>query len=79
MKFSNQDGQGLIEYLIIVALMGVATISILSVVGSSMSRKFAGIANAIQGDPQDVGKVEVNEGQYKRKDLGDFLKGAVVR
>ena len=37
----NQRGQGLVEYLIIVALMAVATIGIVRVLGQTVSAKFA--------------------------------------
>lgn len=79
MKHLNNRGQGLIEYLIIVALMAVATISVLSVVGSSMTRRFANIAHVIQGDSERVDKVDVRETQYKKKDLGTFLNGSTLK
>lgn len=74
-KFKNQRGQGLIEYLIIVALMGVATIAIVRVMGQTVSSRFATITNALQGK-RDVAPPEaVDESDYKKKDLGNFFDG----
>lgn len=71
----NQKGQGLIEYLIIVAIMGVATIGILRVMGQTLSSRFASITYALQGKKKSVEMEEVNETLYKKKDLGNFING----
>lgn len=70
----NQRGQGLIEYLIIVALMGVATIAIVRVMGEVVSKRFAGISAALQGQTKNQ-TATINESTYKKRDLGDFLNG----
>lgn len=72
----NQRGQGLIEYMIIVALMGVATIAIVRILGEQVSNRFASITLALQGSERQLEKVKVDANSYKRKDLGDFMKGA---
>ncbi len=80
MKFLNQKGQGLIEYLIIVALVAVAGIAVMSVVGQNVQAQFANVAKAIQGDRS--GKAEMNEirkSHYKKKDMGTFFSGSVGR
>jgi pilus assembly protein Flp/PilA len=74
-RLQNQRGQGLIEYLIIVALMGVATIAIMRVMGEAVSKRFAGITAALQGDRINQ-KAKIDESTYKRRDLGNFLNGA---
>jgi pilus assembly protein Flp/PilA len=70
----NQRGQGLIEYLIIVALMGVATIAIVRTMGEAVSKKFTSITYALNGEKRSF-KAIVKEDMYKKKDLGSFLNG----
>ena len=75
-KFSrNENGQGLIEYLIIVALMGVATIAIVRIMGQAVASRFATITHALQGSKRSI-KVKVDSATYKPRDLGNFMSGA---
>lgn len=78
-QISNQSGQGLIEYLVIVGLIAVAGIAVMSVVGQSVQGQFARVANAIQGKDDKVELVEVTEGTYRKKDMSDFFRGASKR
>lgn len=71
----NQKGQGLIEYLIIVALMGVATIAIVRVMGQTVSSRFATITYALQGVKRSAQAEQIDDGHYKKKDLGNFFDG----
>lgn len=71
----NQKGQGLIEYLVIVALMGVATIAIVRVMGQTVSSRFATITYALQGVKRSAQAEQVDDGTYKKKDLGNFFDG----
>lgn len=76
-KINNQSGQGMIEYLIVVALIAVATIGIVRVVGQNVSVQFANIAKALgSGDDRQYKAGEIDDHMYKKKDLGDFLKGS---
>ena len=72
----NQRGQGLVEYLIIVAIMAVATIGIVRVMGQTVSAKFATVTHALQGKRKEVKVEGVEEGLYSKKDLSDFMNGA---
>ena len=77
---SNQRGQGLIEYLVIVALVAVAGIAVMSVVGQNVRAQFANVANSIQGNGQaKVNISEVRESHYKKRDMGDFFRGSSLR
>jgi pilus assembly protein Flp/PilA len=71
----NQRGQGLIEYLIIVALMGVATIAIMRVMGEAVTKRFANITHALQGEESHE-KATIDKSDLKKHDLGDFMNGA---
>lgn len=72
----NKRGQGLIEYLIIVALMAVATIGVVRVMGQTVSAKFATATYALQGKKKSAKVDAVDESLYRRKDLGNFINGA---
>jgi pilus assembly protein Flp/PilA len=71
----NQRGQGLIECLVIVALMGVATIAIVRVMGQTVATKFAGVTAALQGDQQKPKDPEISKSSYQKRDLGNFMEG----
>ena len=71
----NQRGQGLIEYLIIVALMAVATIGIVRVLSQTVSSRFASITWALQGTKRKATLESVDSSLYKKKDLGSFING----
>jgi Flp pilus assembly pilin Flp len=75
LRLRDQRGQGLIEYLIIVALMGVATIAIVRVMSQTVSSRFASITYALQGVKKAAPAETVDESHYKKKDLGNFFDG----
>lgn len=75
----NQRGQGLIEYLLIVALVAIAGISIMKVVGQNVHAQFAKVAYAIQGKrSQSVDIDQIKDEHYKTRDMSDFFKGATT-
>jgi pilus assembly protein Flp/PilA len=74
--FLNQRGQGLIEYLIIVALMGVATIGIIRVMSQAVAARFVSVTYALRGESHKAENAPVEKSLYKKKDLGDFFNGA---
>lgn len=71
-----EKGQGLVEYLIIVALMGVATIGIVRALSQTVSAKFATVTYVIQGKEKSITPDEVRDTYYKKKDLSTFFNGA---
>jgi Flp pilus assembly pilin Flp len=76
----NERGQGLIEYLVIVALVAVAGITIMKVVGQNVRAQFARVASVIQGEnPKDVKMNAVRASQYKSRDMSDFFRGTTTR
>ena len=72
----NQRGQGLIEYLILTALMGVATIGVIRVLNQTVKARFASAVYALQGHPKKVKTDSLKEKDYKKTDLSDFMNGA---
>lgn len=75
----NQRGQSLIEYLILVALMGVATIGIVRTLQGALNSRYASVIHALQGSSKRAAVVEVLDSDLKRKDLSDFMNGAAQR
>lgn len=73
----NRKGQGLVEYLIIVAIVGVASMAVIRVVGANVSIQFARINEALGGRKiERLQEQNVTEDMVKRKDLTNFLDGA---
>jgi Flp pilus assembly pilin Flp len=73
--YKNENGQGLVEYLVIVALMGVAAIAIVRVMGQTVSSRFASVTYALQGVKKSAEAAPIEESHYKKKDLGNFFDG----
>lgn len=71
----NQRGQGLVEYLIIVALISVATIGVVRVLGQAVSSRFTTISYALQGVKRTPQVDAVDESLLKKRDLGNFMDG----
>ena len=77
MKQKNkQKGQGLIEYLILVALMGVATIGVIRVLNQTVKSRFASAVFALQGKAKKVKTESVSAEDYKKSDLSNFMNRA---
>jgi pilus assembly protein Flp/PilA len=71
----NNRGQGLIEYLIIVALMACATIGIVKVLNRTVQVQFANVIYSLQ-DPRSRAKPRMDSlkpSDYEKKDLGNFM------
>lgn len=76
MKKKNNKGQGLIEYLILVALMGVATIGIIRTLNQTIKSRFANAIYALQGRNQKAKTHNLRKEEYQRSDLSNFMSGA---
>ena len=72
----KRKGQGLIEYLILVALMGVATIGVIRVLNQTIKSRFASAVYALQGKSKKVKVESLREQDYKKSDLSNFMNGA---
>ena len=75
----KRKGQGLIEYLILVALMGVATIGVIRVLNQTVKSRFASAVYALQGKSKKVKVDSVKERDYKKTDLSNFMNGAASK
>lgn len=71
----GERGQGLVEYLILVALISVATIAVVRVVGQALNSKLASVAYALQGQRKKPAVDSIPEAHLKKRDLSDFMNG----
>lgn len=78
-KRKTKIGQGMTEYLIIVALVAVGSIAIIRTLGGSLRTGFAKITMGIQGkgNPSSIRDPKISKSQYKRNDMSDFTNGAI--
>jgi pilus assembly protein Flp/PilA len=72
----SEEGQGMTEYIIIVALIAIAAIAVITVFGQNIRALFAASANALTGnEDQDMMKTGgTNNLAAKRKSLSSFGK-----
>lgn len=78
MFLKNKKGQSLVEYLVIVALVAVGSISVVRVVSANVNARFANVANVLGGKAAgtNVEVQEVTSGMTKKKDLSNFFEGS---
>ena len=74
----NSKGQGLVEYLVLIAFAGVACIAAMSYLNHTVSAKITSIVHVLQGRPSSVRFDKPDDSVYKKKDLGNFLNGAAL-
>ena len=74
--FFNKKGQGLIEYLVLIALMGVATIGIIRTLNQTVKSRFANAIYALQGRNQKAKTYNLRKEEFQRSDLSNFMSGA---
>lgn len=71
----DESGQGMTEYIIIVALIAIAAIGVVSIFGDNIRALFGASADALAGNEQrQVGTQELQMGaaQEAHKNLKDF-------
>ena len=76
----NNRGQGLIEYVILVALVGVATIGMVRILQKSVKVNLANVVHALQSDGKTRESFErISEDDLRKSDFSDFMNGAQSR
>ena len=79
-KKLGRKGQALVEYLLLVALMVVASFGVVKLLNHSVRGKFVQVIDAIQG--RESSKVRFDrpeKSDYKKRDMSDFMRGANSR
>ena len=70
------SGQSLVEYLILVAIMAVASVGIVRLLNHTVTAQFARVTRVLQGDTSTPVNIErVDESLFRKKDMGDFIRG----
>lgn len=73
----SKKGQGLIEYLILVAILAVGTIGVVKIVGQNIRIQYANINRGLGAQQTNQLKAkEISDSQINQKDLTNFLEGA---
>lgn len=66
-------GQGMTEYIIIVALVAIASIGVVSIFGNDIQRLYAAATNALAGQTQvDPGTQKARASHTKQRTLKSF-------
>jgi len=74
-KRKRESGQGMTEYILIVALIAIGTIAIVTLFGDQIRNLFVASTKALTGEGGDTEKVDV-QGAEPHKTLKDFAKDA---
>jgi Flp pilus assembly pilin Flp len=78
--FKDQHGQSLIEYVILVALVGVATMGMVRLLQKSVKVNLANVIHALQSDGKRKESFErIGEDDLRKSDFSDFMNGAAQR
>ncbi len=73
MRLRGRKGQGMTEYIIIVALIAIAAIGVVSLFGDNIRALFATSANALAGEEDAKTKTKnANKELYQHKGLKKF-------
>lgn len=77
----DEKGQGMTEYIIIVALIAIAAIGVVTIFGDNIRDLFSGATNALAGETKvKVGTEKARVSHTKSKTLKNFaedLKGSM--
>ncbi len=77
MKYSK--GQGMVEYIILIAIIAVASLGIVKILGNTVTRKLTQITYALQGkspEAKSVGDPKIDKKHWEKRDMDDFYESA---
>jgi len=74
--FKNKEGQGLVEYLILLCLITVSSIAVVSIVGQNIKAQYAKISNAITGKGAQVPMTQALTDSYKIRGMDDYVESS---
>lgn len=72
----NQRGQGLIEYVILVALVACACIGLVRVLQKTVRVNLANVVHVLQSEKKTEAHERITEDDLRKADFGDFMNGA---
>ncbi|MDF7801607.1 hypothetical protein P4C99_19170 [Pontiellaceae bacterium B1224] len=68
-SMKRKEGQAMVEYIIIVAVVAVAALVIFGLFGDAIQKKLGGAVDALDGDGEGAAAVQDSKGYLE--DLGD--------
>lgn len=68
----------MIEYLIIISLIAVASIAIIRGLQGNITAQFAKVTNAIGGKSDNSTTEQANENDFRKRDMGTFFDNSVA-
>lgn len=75
---TNKKGQGMIEYLVIVAIIAVGSMSVIKLVGANLNVQFARVGQALGGSAtKSIRAHQVTDHMTAKKDLSTFFEDSV--
>ena len=79
MLLNNNRGQGLIEYLILVALIAIGTVGAVRLLQQSIGAQYSNVIRTIQGDSSQkkFTAPKVSKSITAKRDLGNFMSGTI--
>ena len=72
----GNSGQGLIEYLLLVAVMGIAAIGVVQILSHTVRAKFAQVAEGLNGRETRPNITRTTQEHYRTRSMDDFISGA---
>jgi len=73
-KFNPQSGQGLIEYLLIVAVIAIAAIASVQFLGQNIRYKLTQVAGELGGNTQGISSPEPEKGMTAKKTMKNIFE-----
>lgn len=74
-SLKNQKGQSLIEYVILVALVGVASVGLVRTLQQQVRVNLANVVYGLQSKSSRAQEATINESDLRRADFTDFMNG----
>lgn len=76
----NEKGQGMVEYIVMVALIAIGAIAIVGKLGEGVRIHFANTTNRfVSNDLDAIPQVRVTEPEYRDRDMDDYYKAGRSR
>lgn len=68
-RMKRKEGQAMVEYIIIVAVVAIAALVIFGLFGDTIQKKLGGAVNELEGDDSGTAAVQDSKGHLEQ--LGD--------
>jgi len=75
----NKSGQGVIEYIILVAIVAIASLGMVKILGNTITSKLAQITYSLQGKRAKAKAIrdpDIQRSDYEERGMDDFYEAA---